>query len=136
MKTTKCAAALIDLFATALEIKIVLGRPEVGREKIALPIGSVEFREDAYGVQRARRLGEVPPAGFSDRFSLLVLARHEAQLLGFVDVLRDLKATRSSLTVEGSIFTVRWSDTRRATVDAGEAEFDFCLEVEATVSQS
>lgn len=136
MKTAKCAAAMIDILSTALNITVTLGLPEIGRTKIALPTGALQFREDAYGVQRAKRLGEVPAAGFADRFVGYVLAKNEAQLLSYVDALRDLKATCSSVTLDSKPYIVRWSETRRSEIIEGAAEFDFCIEFDVIVSQS
>lgn len=134
MKIAKVASELITYLNSTLAINVILGFPEIGRITMTLPIGALQFRESDYGVANARRLGEVPAKGHTERFVLVIVAKNEAQLLGYVDALRDAKAQKSAVTVEGTPLTVRWGVIKRTELLAGDAPLDFCIDVEITVT--
>lgn len=135
--TINIAAALIDYLATQLSIDVILGMPEIGRPDLDLPMGALRFQGSDYGRARARTLANPAPKGETDDFSLYVFAEHENQLLGYVDILKTVKASKTALTVDGTVLTLYWSATSRAEdLFAGDTSIDFVLRVDITVTSN
>ena len=112
-----------------LDIPAMLGFPDVGRATPTLPVACLFFQDDDYaGPQQAHRLGQVQPVGRQVTGSLVVIANTEQELLRLVDTLRDVKVSLSAVTAGGEVWTVRYSPTRRTTVELPERQLQYAVE--------